>query len=72
VPLRDRKRACGAALVEPVAPCAPARRIFDAEEKTILGHLTIVEPIRRKNPSAAGRTRKWEFKQTFQADDARP
>ena len=33
MPLRDRKRTRGAALVEPVAPRAPGRRILDTEEK---------------------------------------
>ena len=36
VPLRDRERPRRAALVEPVAPRAPGRRIFDAEEEAIL------------------------------------
>ncbi len=35
VPLRDRKRARGAALVEPVAPGAAADRAFDAEKQAV-------------------------------------
>ena len=35
VPLRDRQRPCGAALVEPVAPRPSVRRAFDAEEEAI-------------------------------------
>ena len=33
MPLRDRERPRGAALVEPAAPGAPSRRAFDAEEE---------------------------------------
>ena len=33
MPLRDRERPRGAALVEPAAPGAPGRGVFDAEEE---------------------------------------
>ena len=36
VALRDRQRARRAALVEPVAPSAAGRRIFDAEEEAAI------------------------------------
>ncbi len=41
VPLRDRERARRATLVEPVAPRAPGRRVFDAEKKAVVVHREI-------------------------------
>ena len=35
MPLRNRERARGRALIEPVAPRAPRRRALDAEEKAV-------------------------------------
>jgi hypothetical protein len=36
VPLRDCERARRSALVEPAAPSAPGRRVFDAEEDSVV------------------------------------
>ena len=40
MPLRYVERAHGAALVEPVAPSPPGRRVFDAKEEATLSHPT--------------------------------
>jgi hypothetical protein len=42
VALGNGQRARGTALVEPVAPSAPGRRVFDAKEKTILAHRSVI------------------------------
>ena len=50
VPLRDRERARRAALVEPVAPGAPGRRVLDAEEDAV--HVVNIWPL---GPRASSR-----------------
>ena len=53
VALRDRQRARRGALVEPVAPSAAGRRIFDAEEQAIvIGHCPVVIPGRADQEQA--------------------